>query len=760
MLPDEPQYGLIEVRGIVQGVGFRPFVYRLAGNYGIKGNVTNTSEGVRIRAAASSERMRGFIRALSQQAPPQAWIEDISWKELPAFEVEDFTISSSLREAGTSTLISPDLATCDDCLAELFDPNDRRYRYPFINCTNCGPRFTIIEDTPYDRPMTTMAGFKMCERCEEEYHDPANRRFHAQPDACPECGPRLWLADEGGSEIAGDPIELAAELLRNGKIVAIKGLGGFQLACDATSGQAVAGLRERKRRYSKPLAVMVSGLEEARRICRVSEEEARLLASPGSPIVLLNEKINNSISREVAEGLEHQGVFLPYTPLHHLLLREAGIPLVMTSGNMSSEPICKDNLEALERLAGIADYFLLHDRDILIRYDDSVSRIFAGAEYPLRRARGYAPYPVKLKDTYTTEVIALGAELKNTFCFLRGSHAFIGQHIGEMDTGEALSHYEEARDAMQHLFRLDPQVVAHDLHPDYLTTRLAMESSLPRIGVQHHHAHIVSCMADNDIQGEVIGVAWDGTGYGEDGTVWGGEFLFSDRAHFRRAARLRPYLMPGGEICISDISRMAAGVLWEVGESDGIAEELAAQLRSGFNCPLTSSAGRMFDAAAAIIGLRDKALYEGQAACELEAVAKRMSSRYPYHLLESNGLLEIDTRPLFKALIDDVASKAQMAEIAGRFHTTLTAAIVETCSRLSEETGLERIALSGGVFQNELLTSMVLEGLSSAGLECYLHHRVPCNDGGISLGQAVVAAERCRPSPQIEVPSQRCQALL
>lgn len=764
MPPDKLQYLMIEIRGIVQGVGFRPFVYRLAGLHDIKGSVTNSSEGVRIKAAANGKHMKGFIEALSCEAPPQALIEQIICSDLPSFEMEDFTISASSPEAGKFTLISPDLATCDDCLAELFDPHDRRYRYPFINCTNCGPRFTIIEDTPYDRPMTTMAAFKMCGRCDQEYHDPSNRRFHAQPDACPECGPRLWLADATGKEIPGDAISQAAELLREGKIVAIKGLGGFHLACDATSEEVVGRLRERKKRYAKPLAVMVADLEEAKRICRVSEEEARLMTSPKRPIVLLREKENNTISRRVAEGLEHQGVFLPYTPIHHLLLGEAKIPLVMTSGNISSEPICKDNGEALQKLTGIADYFLFHDRDILVRYDDSVSRIFAGGEYPLRRARGYAPYPIKLKENYGIEVLALGAELKNTFCFLRGNHAFLGQHIGEMDSSEALRHHEEAREAVQRLFRLEPQVVVHDLHPEYLTTRLAMESPLPRIGVQHHHAHIVSCMADNDIGGSLIGVSWDGTGYGDDGTVWGGEFLICDRANFRRVARLRPYAMPGGEICINDIFRMAAGVAWGacgseeearriiealLCESQRVVEGLAAQLRSGYNCPLTSSAGRMFDAAAAFMGLRERALYEGQAACELEALAERTSSRYPYELAEANNLLEIDTRPLFGALIDDVRSKVEMAEMAGKFHASLAAAVVETCCRLSADTGLARVALSGGVFQNEPLTAMVLEGLSGAGLECYLQRRVPCNDGGVSLGQAVIAAERNCRTPEV-----------
>jgi hydrogenase maturation protein HypF len=755
---DDTAYLEIEVSGIVQGVGFRPFVYRLAGERGIAGSVTNTPEGVRIMAAAPGGSLRSFLAALRAEAPPQAVIEDIGSRETAPFSAGSFTILASDHEGEKHTLISPDLATCDDCLNELFAPGDRRYRYPFINCTNCGPRFTIIRDTPYDRPLTTMAAFVMCEECAREYHDPSDRRFHAQPNACPACGPRLRLLNAAGEELAGDPIVEAASLLRDGKIVALKGLGGFQLACDAASDAAVSRLRERKKRYAKPLAVMVGTLEEAERYCRIGDEEARLLASPRRPIVLLEEKDASSLSREVAPGLKHQGLFLPYTPLHHLLLREAGVPLVMTSGNLSEEPIAKDNDEAMRRLAGIADVFLVHDRDILVRYDDSVTRVFSGEEYPVRRARGYAPYPVKLAKESRVEVLALGAELKNTFCFLRGAHAFVGQHIGDMDNREALDHYEEAMQAMRRLFALEPRVIAHDLHPEYLTTQMAMAYDLPRVGVQHHHAHVVSCMADNGLQGEVIGVSWDGTGYGPDGTVWGGEFLLCDEKGFTRAAHLYTYPMPGGEACIKELWRMAFGVLWEVCVSEaeaaerfsrlftlkeGEVEVLAAQLRAGFNTPLTSSAGRIFDAAAAFIGLRDRALYEGQAACELEAVAAREATPYPYALDMTGEPWRIDTRPVFLALMEDAGRGESMAEMAGRFHAALAGAVLETCGRLSGETGIKRVVLSGGVFQNMLLTAQVVAGLEKKGMAPFLHGRVPCNDGGISLGQAVVAARRC-----------------
>jgi len=757
MVDETWKYLDIDITGIVQGVGFRPFVYRLAGDHGIKGSVTNTPEGVNIGAAGDEEDLRSFLEALPREAPPQAVIEEMRCNEAQPFDADSFEIITSSHEGERQTLISPDLATCDDCLAELFDSEDRRHLYPFINCTNCGPRFTIIRATPYDRPTTTMAEFEMCELCEREYHDPSDRRFHAQPNACPACGPRLWLTGENGEVLPGGAVKEAASLLKEGKIVALKGLGGFQLACDATSDQAVSRMRKRKNRYAKPLAVMVADMEQAEVFCRVSEEERELLMSTKRPIVLLEEKQGSGLSRQVAPGLRHQGIFLPYTPLHHLLMGEVGMPLVMTSGNLSEEPIAKDNQEALRRLKGIADYYLLHDRGILVRYDDSVTRILADEEYPIRRARGYAPYPITLEKEHAVEVLALGGELKNTFCFLRGRHAFVGQHIGDMDNRETLEHYEEALATLQRLFSLNPQVIAHDLHPDYMTTGLAVDYPLPREGIQHHHAHIVSCMADNGIEGRVIGVAWDGTGYGTDNTVWGGEFLVCDQVDYTRWARLSPYPMPGGEACITHLNRMALGVLWEVfadeREALGLYEKLfeveeremealAGQLRSGFNTPLTSGAGRIFDAAAALVGLRKTAYYEGQAACELEAASTTTNRSYPYRLDTGAELWEIDTRPLFQALVSHISAGKSIGEMAGRFHLTLAKALIETCTKISSETGLKSVALSGGVFQNQRLTVMVAGALEKMGFSCYVHRRVPCNDGGISLGQAVVAARR------------------
>ncbi len=822
----------IRVRGIVQGVGFRPTVYRLAHMYRLAGWVENTPEGARILVCGQERELRGFLEDIAWKAPPAAVIEEIFVEEvpepvdlLPDGEI-DFHIRESSHSGERLALISPDLATCPDCRRELFDPFDRRYRYPFINCTNCGPRFTIICGIPYDRPRTTMAGFKMCPECEREYNDPMDRRYHAQPNACPACGPRLWLEDERGVMVGGDPVSMAAKALREGKIVAVKGLGGFQLSCDARSDEAVSRLRERKRRYAKPLAVMVGSLEEVEQYCEVSEEERKLLSSPRAPIVLLPEKRDSSLSREVAPGLRSQGIFIPYTPLHHLLLAEAGIPLVMTSGNVSEEPIAKDNEEARKRLAGIADFFLMHDRDILVRYDDSVTSILRGKEYPLRRARGYAPYPVVLKERSRVEVLAVGAEIKNTFCFLRGNHAFLSQHVGDLDNTETLRHFEEALEAVRRLFSLRPELVAHDLHPDYLSTQLAAEFGLPCMAVQHHHAHIVSCLADGEETGEVIGISWDGTGYGTDGTIWGGEFLICNEVEFERAGHLYALPMPGGEACVRELDRMAFGVLWEVygGEEDRVMDKytilfedgtqirdrveqerggyarggtyggcerregiypghgpevnagaslgnpvgrnssspglgldardaatraatLAVQVKKGFNTPRTSSAGRLFDAVAALLGLRVNAFYEGQAACELEALASTAPSFlrepvYPVDLSISELPLIWDTRPLMLAILEDMERGTEPAVVAARFHAALARGMVKMCRALREASGISRVALSGGVFQNRLLTPLAAELLEEEDFRCLLHHRVPCNDGGISLGQAVSAAKR------------------
>ncbi len=747
----------IEIRGIVQGVGFRPFVYRLAGEHGVQGQVSNDTRGVDILAKGEGDQLFLFLKALRDEAPPASVIEKVSVFTCDPFEASGFRIAPSDTEGAREVLVSPDIATCGECVAELFDPGDRRYRYPFINCTNCGPRFTIIRDTPYDRPNTSMAGFTMCPDCLREYNDPSDRRFHAQPDACPACGPRLWLTDAAGVRMPGDPVETAAALLREGKIVAVKGLGGFHLACDATSDEAVELLRERKHRYGKPLAVMVRDVEEAAAYCFVDDEEERILAGPRAPVVLLEERSGSDISRAVAAGLSRQGIFLPYTPLHHLLMAEAGRPLVMTSGNVSSEPIATGNDEALRRLAGIADNFLLHDRDILVRYDDSVTCVFRGAEYPVRRSRGYAPYPIGLRTPVSRQVLGVGPELKNTFCIVRGEQAFIGQHIGDMESSGELEHFEEALTALKRLFSLEPEAVAHDLHPEYMTTQLAREMGLPTVGVQHHHAHIVSCMADNRLEGEALGVAWDGTGYGEDGTVWGGEFLACDESGFRRLAHLYGYPMPGADACIYRIYRMVMGVLSvlypDVDEAverlrarfaleDAEAQTMAFQLKNGVNSPLTSSAGRMFDVASAVSGVRSEAVYDGQAACELEALAVPVSDYYGFDIDRSSEPWVVDTRQVFREMMVDADGGMTPGELAGKFHATMALIIVETARALARETGLRRVALSGGVFQNTTLAGWAVEGLESAGLEVCVHRRVPCNDGGVSLGQAIIGAKK------------------
>lgn len=751
------KYLRIEIRGIVQGVGFRPFAYRIANEHGISGSVSNNPTGVAILASGDGEQLNLFLKSLRDEAPPAAVVEEVSVFTAEPFEARSFEIAPSGHRGERHALVSPDLATCDDCVAELFDPSDRRYRYPFINCTSCGPRFTIIADTPYDRPNTSMAAFRMCPDCEREYNDPSDRRFHAQPNACPVCGPEVWLADAAGRRLQGGPIVEAAGLLAEGRILALKGLGGFHLACDATADGTVRELRERKNRYGKPLAVMVRDVEEAARYCYLDDREEELLCSVRRPIVLLRERGGSPLSRQVATGLSHQGLFLPYTPLHHLLLEEAGLPLVMTSGNISSEPIVTDNAEALARLSGIADSFLMHDRDILVRYDDSVSRVFRGAEMPLRRARGYAPYPEKVKPAARVQVLAVGAELKNAFCLLRGDEAFVGQHIGDMDSSSELEHFEEALAAIKRLFSLEPEVVAHDLHPEYVTTQLAREMGRPLVGVQHHHAHVAACMADNRLEGEVLGVAWDGTGYGEDGTAWGGEFLLCDGPGYRRLAHLFRYPMPGADACIFRLYRMVMGVMSELfaepGEAlerlrrrfdmdDGEAESLAFQLENRFNAPLTSSAGRMFDVAAAISGLRSLAQYDGQAAGELEAAVERVEDLYSFDIDMSGWPWVVDTRQMFREMMADADSGRSAGVIAGKFHATMALVVVDTAAALSRETGVDRVALSGGVFQNALLADRAVAGLESVGLTVYVHRRVPCNDGGIALGQAMVASNK------------------
>ena len=751
----------ISVRGVVQGVGFRPFVYWLAHEHHLTGWVRNTSGSVEIEVEGNEEAVGNFLTDLEAKAPPMAHIEKVEVSFHPVKGYTEFQIWESLSREGQYQLVSPDIATCDECKKEIFSPTDRRFGYPFTNCTNCGPRFTIIEDIPYDRPKTTMRKFDMCPQCQREYAAPLDRRFHAQPNACPQCGPSLKLVDGNGNPVeCSDVIKAASDLLKVGKILAVKGLGGFHLACDATSEAAINGLRARKRRPGKPLAVMIATIKEIVKHCLVTPEERKLLESPQCPIVLLRWKHGSSnISPAVAPNLNYLGVMLPYTPLHHLLLTETSLPLVMTSGNLIEEPIAKDNDETLTRLKGIADYFLLHNRDIFARYDDSVY-IVEGMPQAIRRARGYAPYPIFLPFR-SKQILACGAELKNTFCLTKDEHAFLSQHIGDMENEETLDHFENTIQLYEKLFRIEPEIIAYDMHPEYLATKYALQAGsgqgLSLVPVQHHHAHIVSCLVDNGVEGPVIGVAFDGTGYGTDGTIWGGEFLLAGWRNFQRVGHLEYVPLPGGEAAIKKPYRMALSYLYSLlGEGfslDGLPlvglnpaelEIIKQQLKRGINCPLTSSVGRLFDAVSALAGVRGEIDYEAQAAIELEMLApdevpELESESYPFSIVEHHGLRVVKLGGLFSAVVQDVKNQTPVPEISLKFHYTVAQIIVEMCRLIAEGSGVTQVALSGGVFQNRLLLKLATAALQREGFGVLTHHLVPCNDGGISLGQAVVA---------------------
>jgi len=752
----------ITVTGVVQGVGFRPFVYRLATELYLNGWVKNTSSSVRINIEGQKPDIETFLHRLKTEVPPMAHIEKMTQNLQPVKGYSSFRIQVSQPETGKYQLISPDIATCPDCLAEIFEPKNRRYRYPFTNCTNCGPRFTIIEDIPYDRPLTTMREFIMCPDCEKEYHDPHNRRFHAQPNACPVCGPRLQLTDNRGIVVpCDDVISKTAGLLKQGKILAIRGLGGFQLACDATNQNTVQLLRNRKHRPAKPFAVMLATIDEIEKEGRVTKAERRLLESPAAPIVLVAwDKTKSDIATGVAPGLNNLGVMLPYTPLHHLLLQETGLPLVMTSGNLSEEPIAKDNEEALQRLWDIADYFVLHNRGIYARYDDSVFIVEGQKTIAQRRARGYAPYPINL-PFQAKQILACGAELKNTFCLTRDDHAFVSQHIGDMENAETLDHYENSIELYKKLFRIQPEIVACDLHPEYLPSKYAIkyaaEQILPLVKVQHHHAHIISCMAENGVTEAVIGVAFDGVGYGTDGAVWGGEFLLADWRRFKRVGQLEYVPMPGGALAIKKPYRMALGYLYHLlGKDFGLkglpllniseneSKIIRQQIEKGINCPMTSSVGRLFDAVAAITGVCTETSYEAQAAIELEMVAApRMNATlpkmYPFNIEKQDDIHLVKLRNLFESVVGDVKNNKPVPLISLRLHNTMAEIVKQMCLKVSHETGLKRVALSGGVFQNRLLLKLTSHKLKEAGFTVLTHHLEPCNDGGISLGQAVYA---------------------
>ena len=747
-------------------MGFRPFVFRLAGELALPGWVLNDARGVFLEVEGPRETLERFHERIVSEHPPRAIVQGVEAAWLPPAGFTAFEIRHS-NEAGVKTaLVLPDLATCPECLAEVLDPAERRHGYPFTNCTNCGPRFTILRELPYDRPNTTMLGFILCPVCRAEYQEPRDRRFHAQPIACPSCGPALELWDADGVTLASreTAIVAAARALAEGRIVAVKGLGGFHLMCDARDGAAVARLRERKLRLGKPLALMVRDLGQARELCEVSDLAGEQLASVESPILLLPRRASAPVAAEVAPGNPYLGVMLPATPLHHLLLRACGFPLVATSGNLSDEPICTNEYRALSRLGAIADLFLVHDRAIERHVDDSVAWITVGRTRLLRRARGWAPLPVTLERELPV-ILAVGAHLKNTVALSVGRQVFISQHIGDLETEEAMSAFERVIADFQRLYAVRPVAIAHDLHPDYLSTRWARARAgagggARLIGVQHHHAHLVSCLAENGVEGRALGVTWDGTGYGTDGTVWGGEFLLGDAAGFERVAHLRPFRLPGGEAAVREPRRAALGLLWEAhgeaalaGSGPGVVglfddtelRIMSRMLERGLNCPVTSSMGRLFDAVAALVGLHPSVTFEGEAAMALEWLADPAEpGAYPVDSLPGPVLagarpaLLLDWGPLLEAVLEDVRRGVPRSVIAARFHNGLVSAAVSVAGAVGEE----RVALSGGCFQNRLLTERLAAALERAGHTVLLHAQVPPNDGGVSLGQIVVAAAR------------------
>ncbi len=756
----------IDVSGIVQGVGFRPFIYRLALDCQLAGSVVNTAAGVTIEIQGPAEQVQRFQELLPREAPPLSRITAIQSRPLALDRDTKFRILHSEKLEAAHTLISPEIATCEDCLREMLDPSDRRYRYPFINCTNCGPRFTIVQEIPYDRAHTSMRMFPMCPQCQQEYDDPLNRRFHAQPNACWTCGPQLQFLDNRGDIcLCDDPMAAAVQQLESGRILAVKGLGGFHLAADATNEAAVRLLRERKRRVGKPFALMVRDSEAARRICRLRAEEAKALASPQRPILLLEALPGNAIAFEVAPGNRYLGLFLPYTPIHHLLFSMGSFDyLVMTSGNLSEEPIAIDNQEAVQRLGRLADYLLVHNRDILCRCDDSVAHWNNGKLQQVRRSRGFVPVPVFLEKP-VAGVLALGGELKNTICLTRQDQAFLSQHIGDLENLEAYKFFQEAIAHLERILEMNPSAIAYDLHPDYLSTKWALaRNELPRIGVQHHHAHIVSCMAENRIHGPVIGIALDGTGYGIDGAIWGGEVLVCDAANFQRAAHLRYVPMPGGAAAIREPWRMALSYLWqefgkealhlglpflrEIGQRS--AQLVLRMLESGVNTPLTSSCGRLFDAVAAIAKVRSTVTYEAQAAIELETCLDRVASVQPYamQLIDRGDHFEIGYSHLMRQLVRDVLDSIPRGMISRKFHDGLADVLVQTAIAVRERCRLDRICLSGGTFQNAWLAARMENLLRAQEFQVFTHSEVPCGDGGLSLGQAVIAAAKLETTKQ------------
>jgi hydrogenase maturation protein HypF len=749
----------IKIKGIVQGVGFRPFIYNLARKFRLYGYVLNNTHGVEIEAEGEKSDLDQFLVQIKSGHPPQSKIEGIEVRKFPPKGYQDFVIRESENEYEKTALVSPDLATCQDCLKELFDPRDRRFYYPFLNCTNCGPRLTIIQDIPYDRNKTTMDVFKMCPDCRQEYHDPQNRRFHAQPNACPVCGPRLTLMDNRGRELnTTDSVTSVVELLKRGNIVAIKGIGGYHLACDATNKTAVSNLRKRKYREDKPFALMAKNLKAIQEFCYVNPFEKKLLESVSRPIVLLKKKNLNLIAHDVAPFQKNWGVMLPYSPLHHLLLGKSNFILVMTSGNQSDEPIAYEADDAFNRLNHIADYFLTHNREIYRRCDDSVSRVWKDQELILRRARGYVPQPIKVNFNFHKNILATGAQLKNTFCLARDDSAFLSTHIGDLENLETLDFYRKEIERFKSLCSVKPEVIAFDLHPEYLSTKYALSlNDIERIPVQHHHAHIASCMAENQIRERVIGVAFDGTGYGDDDAIWGGEFLLADMKDYRREAHFKYILMPGGEMAIKQPWRIALSYLYNLYEENFLNLDLEFVKRidkekwksikkilgRNINVFSTSSVGRLFDCISVLLNWRENTNYEGQPAVELEFLAdENIKTRYDFEIVRSKDIFIINPELVIRGVVEDLIKKKRKSKIAAKFHITVAQIINEVCLRLRNEHNLNSVCLSGGVFQNMFLLNRAHELLSKNEFKVYTHSKVPPNDGGISLGQAVIANNR------------------
>lgn len=751
-----PSRARIQISGIVQGVGFRPFVYRLARDLELAGWVNNNPRGVTIELEGAEEKVEQFLARLPQEKPALSVIQSVETSYLDSVGYKGFEVRESETAGGKSAWILPDVATCPACLEEVLDPDDRRYRYPFTNCTHCGPRFSIVRELPYDRGNTTMGSFVMCPLCQGEYDDPNDRRFHAQPNACSTCGPQmaLWSREGEVQEVGNEALLAVGEAIRKGKIVALKGLGGFHLICDGRSSEAVRTLRKRKHREEKPLALMFPTLEAIRECCEVYDVEERLLLSPASPIVLLKRKGKGVIAKEIAPKNPYLGVMLPYTPLHHLLLRDLSFPIVATSGNRSDEPICTDETEAVERLGDIADFFLVHDRPIARHVDDSIVRTMAGREMVMRRARGYAPMPISLSEEVPS-LVAVGAHLKNTIAFSRGSDLFLSQHIGDLENREAMNAFDAILLDFPTLYDLSPIAVATDLHPDYSSSKRGQELGVPVVEVQHHFAHIRSCMVENDLAGQVLGVAWDGVGLGTDRTLWGGEFLLAKEGSYKRLGHFRTFPLPGGERSVREPRRVALGLLFELlGEelfertdllpvqafSSKELTTLKVVLERKLNAPMTSGVGRLFDAVSSILGICQKSRFEGQGAMNLEFALENVRTErcYPFEYTDDGSeSIVVDWQKVVRALLQDQKEGLSVGEISMAFHNGLAESVVEMARRGGEE----RVALSGGCFQNRYLTERIIGRLAEEGFRCYWHQRVPPNDGGIALGQLAVAAE-------------------